>query len=116
MVELADNLYSLSVIIICRFHLALLERHRHPNGSSSSPSLLGLNFRTVTQRVHNAVVEEFGDSYLSRSLGPEASEGEETQQDPQVTKEEGIELDEFPWATGCVGDVETTGPIASGKQ
>ena len=61
-------------------------------------------------------MEEFSDSYLSRSLGTEASEAEETQKDPQITTDAGIELDDFPWVTGYVPDVETSAPIASGTQ
>ena len=116
MYDLADNAYSLSVIIICRFHLILQERHRHPNGTSSSPSLPGSSFRAAAQRAHNAVVEEFGDSDMSRSVSAKVSEAVETQEDPQITPAGGIELDEFPWATGCVGDVETAGHIESGTQ
>ena len=116
MLDLADNTYSLSTIIICRFHLALQERHRHPNGSSSSPSLPGSSFRAAAQKAHNAIMEEFGDSYMSRSLGKEVSEAVGAQQDPRIATEEGVELVEFPWATGYDVEVETTGPIASGMQ
>ena len=110
------KIYSLSVIIICRFHLSLLERRHHPNESSSSSSLPRSGFRPAAQRAHNAVVEKFGDSYMSLSLGTEASEVEETQQDSPITTEEEIELHEFPWAARYVGDVETAGRIASGTQ
>ena len=51
------------------------------------------------------VVEKFGESYLTRSLGTEASEVKETQQDPHITRDRILELQEFPWAMGYVGDV-----------
>ena len=70
----------------------------------------------MAQRVHNAVVEEFGDPYLTQSLstGPV----EEEMEDRNTTRpptDAGIDINEFPWATGTIGDTETANPVASGK-
>ena len=59
-------------------------------------------------------MEEFGDSYLSRPLGTEASEAE-TPEDPQNMTDAVIDPPELPWATGYIADVETAGAIPSGK-
>ena len=93
-----------------------MERHHHPNGSSSSPSLPMSSFRAAAQRAHNAVVEEFGGSYLSRYLSTGVSEAVENLDDPCLTTDAGVELQEFPWAKGYVCDVETAGAIASRAQ
>jgi len=75
----------------------------------------------VAQRIHNSVVEEFGDSYLDQMSGTEASEVEVEdfpEQDAQQTVDldAAIELQEFPWATGDIGDIKIVGPMVSGKQ
>lgn len=55
---------SLSSILICRFHLMLQKRNAHPNinttGSLPLSSIGG--FHTAAQKMHDAVVDEFGDS------------------------------------------------------
>lgn len=53
---------SLSVILICRFHIILQMRNAHPNTSWSLPPVSVGSFPVATQRIHNAVVAEFGDS------------------------------------------------------
>ena len=66
--------------------------------------------------MHNAVVEEFGDLYLTRSLS--TGTVEEEMEDRNTTRpatDAGIDINEFPWATGMIGDTETENPVASGK-
>ena len=66
--------------------------------------------------MHNAVVEEFGDLYLTRSLV--TGTVEEEVKDRNATRpatDAGIDINEFPWATGTIGDLETANTVASGK-
>ncbi|KAF8579746.1 hypothetical protein K439DRAFT_1620293 [Ramaria rubella] len=105
----------LSIIIICRFHLDLQQRNNHPNGSNTSHSLPLGSFQAVTERIHRAVVDEFGDLSLNESFGTEGShediELQEIQSSNGVAE---IDLQEFPWAGGDIGD-EEAGPVASGS-
>ena len=66
--------------------------------------------------MHNAVVEEFGDSPLRRPLGTEESGAAENQQEPQIATGMGMEQHEYAWASGYVEDVETGDRIASGAR
>ena len=103
------------MIIICRFQLALKERNKRDNVITPQLSLKS-SFHAVAQRVHNAVVEEFGDLYLTRSLS--TGTVEEEMEDRNTTRpatNAGIDINEFPWATGTIGDTETANPVASGK-
>ena len=87
----------------------------HNNVISLNLSLKS-SFHAVAQRVHNAVVEEFGDLYLTRSLS--TGTVEEEIGDRNTTRpatDAGIDINEFPWATGTIGDTETANPVASGK-
>ena len=59
-------------------------------------------------------MEEFGNSYFTGSLDTEQSEVVENREILQITTDPGIEVQEYPWAIGYVGDVETTGTITSG--
>ncbi|KAF8579755.1 hypothetical protein K439DRAFT_1620295 [Ramaria rubella] len=106
---------SLSVILICRFHLDLQQRNEHPNGSITSHSLPLGSFHAVTERIHRAVVDEFGDLSFNESFGTEASQEDielQDMQSPSAAAE--IDLQEFPWAGGDIGD-EEAGPVASGS-
>ena len=58
-------------------------------------------------------MEEFASSYLAGSLDIELSEVVETRENLQITTDPGIELQEYHWATGYVGGIETTGTITS---
>ena len=70
----------------------------------------------MAQRIHNAIVEEFGDLYLTRSLGTGTVEEEmEDQITMRPATDAGIDMNEFPWATGTIGDTETANSMASGK-
>ena len=103
------------MIIICRFQLALKERNKHDNVITPQLSLKS-SFHAVAQRVHNAIVEEFGDLYLTQSLSTGTVEEEmEDQNTTRPATDAGIDINEFPWATGTIGDTETANPVASGK-
>ncbi|KAF8579753.1 hypothetical protein K439DRAFT_1620294 [Ramaria rubella] len=101
---------SLSIIIICRFHLALQQRNDHPNGSNTSHSLPLGSFHAVKERIHRAVVNEFGDMSFNESLGTEEDIELQAMQSPSGVAE--IDLQEFPWAGGDIGDGEAR-PVAS---
>ncbi|KAF8579108.1 hypothetical protein K439DRAFT_1620796 [Ramaria rubella] len=109
------NHYSLSIILICHFHLDLQQRHDHPNDSNTSHSLPLGSFHAVTERIHRAVVDEFGDLNFNESFATEASQEDielQAIQPPSGVAE--IDLQEFPWTGGDIGD-EEAGPVASGS-
>ncbi|KAF8523927.1 hypothetical protein BU17DRAFT_63570 [Hysterangium stoloniferum] len=57
----------LSAIILCRFQLDLRERHVRRDDCTMDQVTLG-TFKAATRRVHEAVVDEFGDTELIDSL------------------------------------------------
>ncbi|KAF8463382.1 hypothetical protein JB92DRAFT_2838900 [Gautieria morchelliformis] len=66
---------SLSVIIICRCHLALQERAAHPNGTTCSAHNPATSFRAAARQIHDSLMEEFGDPSIeeigtSEAIGP----------------------------------------------
>ncbi|KAF8574282.1 hypothetical protein K439DRAFT_1624438 [Ramaria rubella] len=112
---LANLQDSLSVILICHFHLDLQQRNDYPNGSNTShPFPLG-SFHAVTERIHRAVVDEFGDLSFNESFGTEVSQEDiELQAVQSSSGVAEVDLQEFPWAGGDIGD-EEAGPVASGS-
>jgi hypothetical protein len=58
-----DKIYSLSAIIICRNHLDLQRRNWYPNTNTSQglPTITIGSFHAAVQRMHHAVMAEFGD-------------------------------------------------------
>ncbi|KAF8484351.1 hypothetical protein JB92DRAFT_3131571 [Gautieria morchelliformis] len=58
---------SLSVIIICRCHLALQERAAHPNGATHSAHYPVTSFRAAARQIHDSLIEEFGDPDIEES-------------------------------------------------
>ncbi|KAF8574289.1 hypothetical protein K439DRAFT_1624441 [Ramaria rubella] len=110
-----NSFVFLSTIIICRFHLDLKQRNDHPNGSNTSHSLPLGSFHAVTERIHRAVVDEFGDLSFNESFGTEGEQEDIELQDMQFPSGAAeIDLQEFPWAGGDIGD-EEAGPVASGS-
>ncbi|KAF8583644.1 hypothetical protein K439DRAFT_1617348 [Ramaria rubella] len=106
---------SLSAIIICHFHLDLQQRNHHPNGSMTSHSHPLNSFHAVTERIHRAVLDEFGDMSFNESFGTEGSQEDiELQAIQSSNGVAEINLQEFPWAGGDIGD-EEAGPVASGE-
>ncbi|KAF8486637.1 hypothetical protein JB92DRAFT_1515042 [Gautieria morchelliformis] len=81
---------SLSVIVICRCHLALLERVAHPNGTTAHHPIT--SFRAAAQQIHNSLVEEFGDPSVSETGISESQKLD----DASCMAVAGIELDESP--------------------
>ncbi|KAF8524692.1 hypothetical protein BU17DRAFT_84772 [Hysterangium stoloniferum] len=57
----------LSAIILCRFQLDLRERHIRRDDCTLDEVTLG-TFKAATRRVHEAVIDEFGDTELIASL------------------------------------------------
>ena len=90
------NEHSISVILICRFHLDLQRTHAHPNSSDSRsvPSISLGSFRATVQSLHDAVVAEFGDPIPSRDRpGSEWPNDDVVIPDiPEATSNEEIEL------------------------
>ncbi|KAF8573876.1 hypothetical protein K439DRAFT_1553993 [Ramaria rubella] len=108
---------SLSIIIICHFHLDLQQRNDHPNGSNTSHSLPLGSSHAVKERIHRAIVDEFGDLSFNESFDTEGSQEDiqvelQAIQSPNGVAE--IDLQEFPWAGGDIGN-EEAGPVASGS-
>ncbi|KAF8500647.1 hypothetical protein JB92DRAFT_893627 [Gautieria morchelliformis] len=82
---------SLSVIVICRCHLALQERVAHPNGTTHSAHHPVTSFRAATRHIHNSLMEEFGDPSVSET-GTSEPQGKDG---PSSTAVVGIELEEI---------------------
>ena len=103
--------------MVCRFHLALRERNKPSNMASSLHLSIKSSFHDVAERVHNYVVDEFGDSHMNPSAGT-VTPVEETEghQNTRLTTDAGIERHEFPWTTGAIGDTRTSDPVAFGEQ
>ena len=93
------NEHSLSVILICRFHLDLQRTHAHPNSSDSRtiPSISLGSFRAAVRSIHDAVLEEFGDPIPGRNQsGNESSHDDVAIPDiPTAIADEEIELTEL---------------------
>ena len=67
--------YSLSAIIICRFHLNLHKRNALLNSNASqdlSPISIG-SFHAASQRIHDVVMAEFGVSLVDKNVHTEAA-------------------------------------------
>jgi hypothetical protein len=71
-----QNMRNLSTIIICRFHLDLQRQHAHPSTKTSwgLPTMSIGSFRMATQRVHDAVMAEFGDLQADAAYDMETSQ------------------------------------------
>ena len=88
------NKHSLSVILICRFHLDLQRAYAN---SRSVPSISLGCFQAAVQSIHDAVIAEFGDPIPKRDLsGSELSNDDVANSDiPEATTVEEIELTEL---------------------
>jgi hypothetical protein len=85
---------SLSVIVICRCHLALQERVAHPNGTTHSEHHPVTSFRAATAKIHNSLMDEFGDpsfdeTGISEAIEPHGKDG------PSSNAIEAIALEEI---------------------
>jgi hypothetical protein len=92
---MANPICSLSVIVICRCHLALQERVAHPNGTHSEHHPV-MSFRAATQKIHNSLMDEFGDpsvdeTGISEAIEPHGKDGSS----PNPISELAIELEEI---------------------
>ena len=92
-------------------HLDLQERHTHPNGTIHSVSYLLGSFHTATRQIHNVIMDEFGDRSITETLDTGSMSVDETElEDRHSTHTERIDLDEFPWAGGSLGELENAQP------
>jgi hypothetical protein len=92
------------VIIICRFLLDIRQRNEHPN-SSPSLQIPITSFHAATQRFDNMVMQEFGDIAPSESLNEDQTVEMELQEQHQNTTP-AVDISEYPWANGEIGDEE----------
>ena len=100
-----NHIFSGSTLLSRNNIVTLTEAHFHlPFPSPVSGKL---------QRGHNAVVEEFGNSYFTGSLDIKLSKVVQNRENLQITTDAGTEVQEYPWATGYVGDIETTHQVRS---
>ena len=106
---LTNTTCSLSVIIICRIHLDLLEKNPHVNGSTySSPFPIG-SFHAATRRIHNVIIDEFGDRNVTEAFDTGISSSDVIElQDIPASDTECINLDEYPWAGVSLGELDNT--------
>jgi hypothetical protein len=93
---MANLTCSLSVIIICRCQLALQERVAHPNGTTHSEHHPVTSFRAATRKIHNSLMEEFGDpsvdeTGISEAIEPHGKDGSSS----NPISESAIELEEI---------------------
>jgi hypothetical protein len=95
------------VIILCRIHLGLLEKNAHPNGTThSSPHPVRI-FHAATRRIHDAVVDEFGDRSITGTPDTGSSSPDDIElQECHSSNTGQIDLDEFPWAGMSLGGLE----------
>ena len=94
----------------------LLQKYAHPNGSTHSSPPPVRSFHVATRRIHNVVMDEFGDRSITETLNtgitsPDGIELEEC----HSSNTERIDLDEYPWAGRSLGELENT-PFAVGSQ
>jgi hypothetical protein len=85
---------SLSVIIVCRCHLSLKERVAHPNGTTHSEHHPVTSFRAAARKIHNSLMEEFGDPSVDETGILEAIEPHGTD-GPSSNAISAIELEEI---------------------
>jgi hypothetical protein len=113
-----DHPSSLSVIIVCRINLDLLARHAHPNGTThSSPQPLR-SFRAAPRRIHDAVMDEFGDRSVigTGTLETGISSSEEIElQDRHTSSADRIDLSEYPRAGRSLGELESIPPVVESQ-
>ena len=96
----SNNTNSLSTAIVCRFHLAFQERNQQrPQRSVSSHSFTITTFHDAVERLHSAVVEEFGDFDFNQSLLTK-DETVDHQNPTQLIADTKIEPHESPLAPG----------------
>ena len=101
------------MVIVCRFHLALQERNQQrPQRSVSSHPFTITTFHDAVERLHGAVVEEFGDFDLNQPLLTK-DETVDHQNPPQLITDTGIESHESLLAPGEM--CRDTGLVASGE-
>ncbi|KAF8532149.1 hypothetical protein JB92DRAFT_1589207 [Gautieria morchelliformis] len=98
---------SLSVIIICRCHLALQERVAHPNGTTHSAHHPITSFRAAACQIHNSLMDEFGDPSIDEIGTLEAIEAHREDY-PSSDVVAAIELEEIPCERELGSAVDTS--------
>jgi hypothetical protein len=99
--------------------LDLQGKNAHPNGTThSSPQPVG-TFHAAIRLIHDTVVDEFGDRSITGTLGTGISVDDIELQESHSSNTEHIDLDEFPWASRSVRELENRSsanePQNSGK-
>lgn len=80
---------------MCRIHLDLIEKDEHPNGSTQSLTLPLGTFNAATRRIHNAIVDEFGDGSVTETGDTRISSDESEPPHRHSPLTEGVALDEL---------------------
>ena len=94
----------------------LLQKYAHPNGSTHSPPPPVRSFHAAMCRIHNAVMDEFGDRSITETLDTGIASPDEIKlEECHSSNTEKIDLDEYPWAGRSLGELKNT-PFAVGFQ
>ena len=68
----------------------------------------------ATRRIHNAVMDEFGDWSVTETLETGISSPDKIElEECHAWNTEGIDLDEFAWAGRSLGELENTPAVES---
>ncbi|KAF8524768.1 hypothetical protein JB92DRAFT_2826964 [Gautieria morchelliformis] len=97
--------YGLSVIIICRCHLALQERVAHPNGTTHSAHHPITSFHAAARHIHNSLMDEFGDP-STEEIGTSEAIEPHREDNPSSEAVTVIELEEIPRGRETAGAVD----------
>jgi hypothetical protein len=111
---MANPTCSLSVIIVCRCHLALQKRLPHPNGTTHSEHHPVMSFRAATQKIHNSLMDEFGDPSVDETGISEAIEPH-GMDSPSSNAISAIELEEVSCDRKLAGAVDDSSGEAPDK-
>jgi hypothetical protein len=109
---MANTTCSLSVIIVCRCHLALQERVAHPNGTTHSEHHPVKSFRAATRKIHDSLMDEFGDPSVDETGISEAveSHGEDGPSSNAISALEPEEVSRSQELAGAVDDSSGEAP------
>jgi hypothetical protein len=109
---MANTTCSLSAIIVCRCHLALQERVTHPNGTTPSEHHPVTSFRAATRKIHDSLMDEFGDPSIDETGISEAIEphGEDGPSSNAISAPELEEVSRSRELAGAVDDSSGEAP------
>ncbi|KIJ37667.1 hypothetical protein M422DRAFT_259763 [Sphaerobolus stellatus SS14] len=112
------NLYSVSVILVCRFILHLRKFNTRVQ-TIPSVNIASSGIRGRLQHIHKTIIEEFGNSGMEYDLEMENDMAElegDTTPSAGIDTEVHITAEEFPWAINPVENIAGTSEIGSRKR